>query len=84
VMVALGATAAEGLLGRNEPMKELRGRWFEFEGIPVVVTYHPAYLLRNPSLQEKRKVWEDLLAVMERMKMPISQKQRDYFLPKKD
>lgn len=78
-IVALGATAAEGLLGETAPMAELRGKWFEHEGIPVVVTYHPAYLLRNQSLSEKRKVWEDMLLVMERLQMPISTKQRNFF-----
>jgi DNA polymerase len=43
-------------------------------------TYHPAYLLRNQSLSEKRRVWEDMLQVMEKLGLPISQKQRDYFL----
>jgi DNA polymerase len=43
-------------------------------------TYHPAYLLRNQALSEKRKVWEDVLQVMERLEMPISAKQRGYFL----
>jgi uracil-DNA glycosylase len=43
-------------------------------------TYHPAYLLRNQAMSEKRKVWEDRLAVMEKLEMPISQKQRNYFL----
>jgi len=45
-------------------------------------TIHPAYLLRNQSLTEKRKVWEDMLAVMERLAMPISEKQRGFFLGK--
>lgn len=78
-IVALGATAAEGLLGETSPMRDLRGRWFSHEGIPVVVTYHPAYLLRNQSLSEKRKVWEDLLQVMEHLKMPLTEKQRNFF-----
>ncbi len=43
-------------------------------------TYHPAYLLRNQSLSEKRRVWEDMLAVMEKLGLPISEKQRGYFL----
>jgi DNA polymerase len=43
-------------------------------------TFHPAYLLRNQSNAEKRKVWEDLLAVMEKLALPISDKQRGYFL----
>jgi uracil-DNA glycosylase family 4 len=78
-IVALGATAAEGLLGETAPMKELRGRWFTHEGIPVLVTYHPAYLLRNQTLAEKRKVWEDMLLVMEKLRWPISEKQRGFF-----
>ncbi len=80
VLVALGATAAEGLLGETRPMKELRGKWLEYENTPTLVTYHPAYLLRNQSLQEKRKVWEDMLLVLEKLGHPISKKQRGYFL----
>lgn len=81
VIVALGATAAEGLLGETRPMKELRGKWLEYEGTPTLVTYHPAYLLRNQSLQEKRKVWEDMLLVLKRLGRPILEKQKNYFLP---
>ena len=80
VLVALGSVAMEGLLGSVEPMSRLRGRWHEFQGIPLMATYHPAYLLRNQSLGEKRKVWEDMLLVMERVRLPISEKQRGYFL----
>lgn len=79
-MVALGATAAEGLLGLTDPLARLRGKWHEFQAIPVMVTYHPAYLLRNQSLTEKRKVWEDLLMVMEKIGLPITPKQRAFFL----
>ena len=61
-------------------MARLRGRWHEFQGIPLMATYHPAYLLRNQSLTEKRKVWEDMLKVMERTNLPISEKQRGFFL----
>ena len=82
VLVALGATAMEGLLGETSPMARLRGRWHQFKGIPLMATYHPAYLLRNQSLGEKRKVWEDMLLVMEHLGMPISEKQRSYFLAK--
>lgn len=81
-IVALGATAAEGLLGETGLMRDLRGKWFEYGGVPTLVTYHPAYLLRNASLTEKRKVWEDMMLVMQQMKLPISEKQRGYFLPK--
>jgi DNA polymerase len=81
-LVALGATAMEGLLGETQPMNRLRGRWHEFNGIPLMATYHPAYLLRNQALSEKRKVWEDMLMVLERLEKPISDKQRGFFLPK--
>jgi uracil-DNA glycosylase family 4 len=78
-MVALGATAIEGLLGNTDPVGRLRGRWLDFKGIPVMTTYHPAYLLRNQSNTEKRKVWEDMLKVLEKLGKPISEKQRQYF-----
>jgi DNA polymerase len=82
VLVALGATAMQGLLGAEEPMGRLRGRWHDFQGTPLMATYHPAYLLRNQSLTEKRKVWEDMLLVLERLGKPISAKQQNFFLPK--
>lgn len=80
VLVALGATAIEGLLGRQQVfVTRIRGQWLQFEEYPVMPTYHPAYLLRNDSIAEKRKVWEDMLAVMELIGLPISEKQRGYF-----
>lgn len=79
VLVALGGTAMEGLLGKSGITK-LRGQWHSYRGIPLMPTYHPAYLLRNQSLSEKRKVWEDMLKVMEKLGLPISEKQRNYFL----
>ena len=79
-IVALGATAVTGLLEVEAPIGKLRGRWLNFQNIPVMPTYHPAYLLRNQSNTEKRKVWEDLLMVMEQLKMPINEKQKNYFL----
>jgi DNA polymerase len=79
-LVALGATAIEGLVGATGPMGSLRGKFLEYRGVPVMPTYHPSYLLRNQSNTEKRKVWEDLLKVMERLELPISEKQRGYFL----
>ena len=79
-MVALGATAVEGLLGPVGTIGSLRGKFLEYRGTPVMPTYHPSYLLRNQSNTEKRKVWEDLLKVMERLEMPISEKQRNFFL----
>ena len=80
VIVALGATALEGLLGRKVSVMKLRGHWQDFNGVPLMPTFHPAYLLRNQALTEKRKVWEDMLAVMEKLAMPISEKQRRFFL----
>ena len=79
VIVALGGTAMEGLLGLTGITK-LRGQWHEYRGIPLMPTYHPAYLLRNQAMSEKRRVWEDMLAAMEKLGMPISEKQRNYFL----
>jgi uracil-DNA glycosylase len=80
VIVALGATAVEGLLGKTVGITKLRGTWKTYRGIPLMPTYHPAYLLRNQAMSEKRNVWEDMLAVMEKLRMPISEKQRNYFL----
>lgn len=80
VIVALGGTAVEGLLGKPVGIMKLRGNWQTFRGIPFMPTYHPSYLLRNQAFTEKRKVWEDMMQVMERLGMPISEKQRNYFL----
>jgi DNA polymerase len=84
LLVALGATAAQGLLGFGSfrALGEVRGRWHEFAGKPLMVTYHPSYILRNPTNRSKRLIWEDLLKVMERADLPVSDKQRGYFLEK--
>ncbi len=79
-LVALGATALEGLTGQVMSVNKTRGRWLEFQGIPMMVTFHPAYLLRNQAITEKRKVWEDMLLVLERLGHQISEKQQGYFL----
>jgi len=62
VIVALGATAAETLLGTHQSMGSLRGQWKEFRGIPLMVTYHPAFLLRDPN--RKPEAWADLKKVL--------------------
>ncbi len=80
VLVGLGATAIEGLLGKSEGITRLRGHWRSYRDTPLMPTYHPAYLLRNQALSEKRRVWEDMLQVMEKLGMPASEKQRNYFL----
>ncbi|KIE57943.1 uracil-DNA glycosylase [Methylacidiphilum kamchatkense Kam1] len=81
VIVALGATAYEGLTGKiGIKISEVRGKFIDFNGAFLIATYHPSYLLHNPSLANKRKVWEDMLAVMSKLQMPISEKQKKYFL----
>ena len=81
IIVALGGTAVNGLLGPDPSrrMGNTRGRWFEFEGTPLLATYHPSYVLRNGSLSTKRLVWEDMLQVMGKLEIPISERQRNYF-----
>jgi DNA polymerase len=61
-ILCVGRIAAQRLLGREEPLARMRGRVHEFGGVPVVVTYHPAYLLRSPT--DKRKAWIDLKLVL--------------------
>jgi len=58
IILAVGKIAAQNLLGSDEPVGRMRGRQHDLDGIPLVVTYHPAYLLRSPS--QKRKSWSDL------------------------
>jgi uracil-DNA glycosylase len=82
-IIALGGTAAEGLLGLSGTVTSMRGNWHDFEGRPVRVSYHPSYLLQSGgSSQVKRQLWEDMLMVMERLGLPISEKQRGFFLTK--
>ncbi len=70
VIVALGKTAAHALLGQDEKIAFLRGTLHDYQGIPLVVTYHPAYLLRSP--MEKAKAWEDLCLALETMQKVIN------------
>lgn len=80
VLVALGATAVEGLLGMSSVgITRYRGVFRDFGGIPLMPTYHPSYVLRNQSHRIKRQIWEDMLQVMEHLGMEISEKQRAYF-----
>ena len=64
-LVALGAVAAKTLLAINAPMTELRGRWYDFRGTKLAVTYHPAFLLRDP--RQKKEAWKDLQMVMKEL-----------------
>jgi uracil-DNA glycosylase family 4 len=61
---ALGATAAKALLARKEGVTRMRGNWFKWNDIPVMVTFHPSYLLRAYNQQAKREAWEDLKKVL--------------------
>lgn len=80
VLIALGTTAVEGLLGKSiKGITRMRGNFQDFRGIPVMPTYHPSYVLRNPAKAIKRQVWEDMLKVMEFMGMEISDQQRQFF-----
>ncbi len=81
VLVALGGVAVEGLLGKSGITK-LRGNWQTYRGIPLMPTFHPSYLLHTMSPRDKRLVWEDMLAVMEKLELPVSEKQRGFFLPR--
>jgi uracil-DNA glycosylase family 4 len=72
VIVAMGAVAARTLLSVNESMGLLRGHWYQFRGVPLAVTYHPAYLLRNPPA--KKDAWQDLQMVMKRMGLAAPKK----------
>ena len=82
VIVALGATAAEGL-GIEGAISKNRGRYHSVKDIPVVVTYHPSYLLRQEQegrgIAAKRQSWEDILMAMEKAGMTITDKQRGFF-----
>jgi uracil-DNA glycosylase len=69
VIVTLGKFAGQTLLRSETPISRLRGSWHEYQGIPVMPTFHPAYLLRNPA--SKREVWEDMKLVMQRLQSDV-------------
>jgi DNA polymerase len=69
MIVALGAVAAKTLLGVNEAMINLRGHIYDFKNTKLTVTYHPAYLLRDP--RQKKEAWKDLQMVMKYLDMPM-------------
>jgi uracil-DNA glycosylase len=66
---ALGACAAQNLLNTTLSIGKLRGRFHDYRGIPVLCTYHPAYLLRSPD--KKREVWEDMKKLLQRLGRPV-------------
>lgn len=71
-IVALGAVAAKTLLAINAPMSEFRGHWYDFRGTKLAVTYHPAFLLRDP--RQKKETWKDLQMVMRELGLPMPAK----------
>jgi len=79
-LVALGSTAIEALLESKMTISRLRGTFVDYRGVPLMPTFHPSYLLHNPTNATKRKVWEDLMQVMDKVGMPISEKQKGFFL----
>ncbi|MFT5881623.1 MAG: uracil-DNA glycosylase family 4 [Crocinitomicaceae bacterium] len=79
VIIVLGATAAKSLIGADVPVANMLGQFHKVAGVPVRATYHPSYLLHAGATDEKRAVWKDMLAVMELLEMPISEKQRGFF-----
>ncbi|MBM3868998.1 MAG: uracil-DNA glycosylase [Verrucomicrobia bacterium] len=81
-VVALGAQAFEALHGRAPTITQARGRWFDLAGVPLLATFHPNYLLHSPSATAKRTVWEDFLLLMEKLGLPVSEKQRGFFAAK--
>jgi uracil-DNA glycosylase len=72
IIVALGSVAAKTLLAFNAPMSELRGRWYDFRGTKLAVTYHPAFLLRDP--RQKKEAWKDLQMVMKALGLRVPEK----------
>ena len=72
IIVALGAVAAKTLLNTQDSMGNLRGKFYDFQGTKLAVTYHPAYLLRDP--RQKKEAWKDLQLVMKFLGMPMPKK----------
>ena len=72
VIVALGATAMKALLDVQLGITKMRGNWYNFHGIPIMPTFHPAYLLRNPPA--KREVWQDMQAVVVKLGREVPQR----------
>jgi DNA polymerase len=82
VVIALGAQAFESLHGRSRSITDARGTWFDLSGVPMMASWHPNYLLHNSNNALKRIFWEDFLQVMEKVGLPITEKQRGFFTSK--
>lgn len=82
VIIALGEEAGSNLLNGTHSLQELRSKTHDYRGIPLITTYPLLHLLHNEATTEKRSLWEDMLTAMELLNLPISEKQRGYFLKK--
>jgi DNA polymerase len=80
VIIAMGANAAAAMFESKAPIESSRSVWRDFEGVPAMTTFHAAHLVQNPAIAERRKVWEDLMLVMEKLGIPVSARQRGFFL----
>lgn len=83
LIIALGAEAGSGLLGIEQPLHTLRESPHQYQNTPLIVTFPLLHLLHKEATTEKRQLWEDMLTAMELIQLPISEKQRNYFLKSK-
>lgn len=79
IIIAAGAQAFSALTHSTVAITQVRGKWHELDGIPLLPTFHPNYLLHSPSLTNKRLVWEDFMEVIKKLGRPLSDKQKAYF-----
>ena len=80
VIIAMGSNAAAAMFDSAASVESSRSVWRDFEGVPTMTTFHAAHLIQNPAISERRKVWEDLMRVMEKLGLPVSERQRGFFL----
>ena len=80
VIIAMGSNAAGAMFDSAASVESSRSGWRDFEGVPTMTTFHAAHLIQNPAIAERRKVWEDLMLVMEKLGIPVSERQRGFFL----
>ncbi len=78
----MGHTIFTQLIDSTEPFDTVRGRWFQLHETPVLVTFHPSYLVHHPENEAKRKLWEDMLEILHKLQRPVSPQQQRFFLPR--
>jgi uracil-DNA glycosylase family 4 len=79
-IIAMGSNAAAAMFDSVASVESSRSVWRDFEGVPTMTTFHATHLIQNPAIAERRKVWEDLMRVMEKLGLPVSERQRGFFL----